>query len=277
MRHLYVDVHLSVHPSGGGSVPRVSDSHIVRNKTIVRTMRVAFAAAALVVASAIRPGTELGAQQASQQAAQQVSRTKSPAPPATPAAPSAAATAAATAAAVVPTASNDSYNVSYNIAVPSVLRDAPSSAAVGQLQKTANVEVIGRDRGWSRVRIEGWVPDSALVPADTAFRARLSASDLRADPAAARGKMVIWNVEFLALQTADPLRHGLADEEPYILARGPNSENALLYLVVPPSLMGTARALQPLAKITVTARVRDGRSDPVGIPILDIQTLRRIR
>jgi hypothetical protein len=272
MRHLYVDVHLNVHPSGGGSVPRVSDSHIVRSKTIVRTMRVAFAAAALVVVSAIRPGTELGAQQASQQAAQQVSRTKSPAPPATPAAATAAA-----AAAVVPTASNDSYNVSYNIAVPSVLRDAPSSAAVGQLQKTANVEVIGRDRGWSRVRIEGWVPDSALVPADTAFRARLSAADLRADPAAARGKMVIWNVEFLALQTADPLRHGLADEEPYILARGPNSENALLYLVVPPSLMGTARALQPLAKITVTARVRDGRSDPVGIPILDIQTLRRIR
>jgi hypothetical protein len=269
MRHLYVDVHLNVHPSGGGSVPRVSDSHIVRNKTIVRTMRVAFAAAALVVASAIRPGAELGAQQASQQAA----RTKSPAPPATPAAP----TAAATAAAVVPTASNDSYNVSYNIGVPSLLRDAPSSAAIGQLQKTANVEVIGRDRGWSRVRIEGWVPDSALVPADTAFRAHLSAADLRADPAAARGKMVIWNVEFLALQTADPLRHGLADEEPYILARGPNSENALLYLVVPPSLMGTARALQPLAKITVTARVRDGRSDPVGIPILDIQTLRRIR
>jgi hypothetical protein len=261
MRHLYVDVHLSVHLNGGGSVPRVSDSAIVRNKTIVRTMRVAFAAAALVLASAIRPGTPLGAQQAS--------RTKSPAPPATPAAPAAAATSAA----VVPTASNDSYN----IAVSSVLRDAPSSAAIGQLQKTVNVEVIARDRGWSRVRIEGWVPDSVLVPADTAFRSNLSAADLRADPAAARGKMVIWNVEFLALQTADPLRQGLADEEPYILARGPNSENALLYLVVPPSLMGTARALQPLAKISVTARVRDGRSDPVGIPILDIQTLRRIR
>jgi hypothetical protein len=258
MRHLYVDVHLSVHLNGGGSVPRVSDSAIVRNKTIVRTMRVAFAAAVLVVASAIRPGAQLGAQQAS--------RTKSPAPPATPAA-------AATSAAVVPTASNDSYN----IAVSSVLRDAPSSAAIGQLQKTVNVEVIARDRGWSRVRIEGWVPDSVLVPADTAFRSNLSAADLRADPAAARGKMVIWNVEFLALQTADPLRQGLADEEPYILARGPNSENALLYLVVPPSLMGTARALQPLAKISVTARVRDGRSDPVGIPILDIQTLRRIR
>ncbi len=169
--------------------------------------------------------------------------------------------------------SNDSYNLS----VPTALRDAPGSAAIGDLRKATNVDVIARDRGWTRVRIEGWVPDSVLTPADTTFRAGLSAADLRADPAAARGKMVVWNVEFLALQTADPLRHGLADEEPYILARGPNSENALLYLVVPPSLMGTARALQPLAKVTVTARVRDGRSEPVGIPILDIQTIRRIR
>ncbi len=168
-------------------------------------------------------------------------------------------------------------NDSYNVTILSALRDAPGAATIGELRKAANVEVIARDRGWTRVRIEGWVPDSVLTPADTTFRAGLSAADLRADPAAVRGKMLVWTVEFLALQTADPLRHGLADEEPYILARGPNSENALLYLVVPPSLMGTARALQPLAKITVTARVRDGRSEPVGIPILDLQTIRRIR
>ncbi|HWG34548.1 MAG TPA: SH3 domain-containing protein [Gemmatimonadaceae bacterium] len=252
MRHLYVNVH----QNGGGFVPCVSDSTMVRNETIGRAVRVVFAA--LAVAAAIPSGVPLGAQAAT--------RAKSPAPSPTSAA-------AAAAAAAAPAVSNDSYN----LAVPSVLRDAPSSAAIGQLQKTTNVEVIARDRGWSRVRIEGWVPDSVLVPADTAFRANLSAADLRADPVGTRGKMVMWNVEFLALQTADPLRHGLADEEPYILARGPNSENALLYLVVPPSLMGTARALQPLARITVTARVRDGRSDPVGIPILDIQTLRRIR
>ncbi len=250
MRHLYVNVH----QNGGGFVPCESDLTMVRNETIGRAVRVAFAA--LAVAAAIPSGAPLGAQAAS--------RAKSPSPSPTPAAASAAA---------APAVSNDSYN----LAVPSVLRDAPSSAAIGQLQKSANVEVIARDRGWSRVRIEGWVPDSVLVPADTAFRANLSAADMRADPVGTRGKMVMWNVEFLALQTADPLRHGMADEEPYILARGPNSENALLYLVVPPSLMGTARALQPLARITVTARVRDGRSDPVGIPILDIQTLRRIR
>ncbi|MEO7218430.1 MAG: SH3 domain-containing protein, partial [Gemmatimonadaceae bacterium] len=168
---------------------------------------------------------------------------------------------------------DEPYMVSRNVE----LRAAPGSTVIGALQRATNVEVLSRDRGWARVRVDGWVPDSALAPADTNYRAGLSAADLMADPAAARGKTVVWNVEFLALQTADPLRKGMTDGEPYILARGPDSENALVYLVVPPSLMGTARALQPLAKITITARVRDGRSEPVGVPILDIQTIRRNR
>jgi hypothetical protein len=191
--------------------------------------------------------------------------------------PKAVAPAVVAAAAAVPALPETPANDSYNLKTSSAVLNAPSSTVIGQMQKGANVEVIAREKGWTRVRIEGWVPDSILAPADTTYRSGMSAADLRSDPDAARGKMVIWNVEFLALQTADPLRHGLADEEPYVLARGPNTENALLYLVVPPSLMGTARALQPLTRITVAARVRDGRSEPVGIPILDLQTIRRIQ
>lgn len=249
MRHLYL--------TGRGSAPLLSGSAQFRFLTIIRS---ALAAAMLAAAA-----TPLTAQKNSSPKTTQAKTTAAPA--AQPAQTAAQATTP------MPGLSNDSYNVS----VTTALRDAPGSATIGQLQKTANVDVISRDRGWTRVRIEGWVPDSVLTPADTTYRAGLSAADLRSDPAAARGKTVMWTVEFLALQTADPLRHGLADQEPYILARGPKSENALLYLVVPPSLMGTARALQPLTKITVTARVRDGRSEPVGIPILDIQTIRRIR
>ena len=168
---------------------------------------------------------------------------------------------------------SDAYGVRASVA----LRSAPGSGVTAELRGDANVIVLAHERGWTRVRIEGWVPDSMLVPSDTSFRAGMSAADMRADPAASRGKIVMWIVEFLALQTADPLRPGLADGEPYLLARGPGSENALLYLALPPSLIGTARALQPLARIAVTARVRDGRSEPVGIPILDLQTIRRIR
>ncbi|MDQ2890823.1 MAG: hypothetical protein M3R65_09800 [Gemmatimonadota bacterium] len=166
---------------------------------------------------------------------------------------------------------------SFNVSADTRLMTSADGTQIGVVRRTANVEVLARDRGWARIRIEGWVPDSLLSPADATYRANLSAADLRVDPASARGKMVVWNVEYLALQTADPLRHGLADDEPYMLARGPNAENALLYLVVPPSLMESVRSLKPLTRITVTARVRDGRSDPVGVPILDVQTIRRIR
>lgn len=163
----------------------------------------------------------------------------------------------------------------YSVSHPTQLRTAPDAVTLGQLRAGATVEVIARDRGWVRVRTEGWVQEADLIPADTGFSARLSAADVRSDPVASHGRLVRWTVEFLALQTADPLRHGMAVDEPYLLARGPVGENSLLYLVVPPSLLGTARALQPLSRLVVTARVREGRSEPVGIPILDLQTIRR--
>ena len=243
MRHLY--------PIGRGSARLASRSI---PSSIVAIARVAIAATLAVAIATPLYGQKTAASKSGKSRAGPIASVSATAPP----------------------DSQSAEGDQYLVASVAVLRDAPSSAIIGALQKATVVTVVARDHGWTRVRLEGWVPDSLLVPADTTYRAGLSAADLRANPAAARGKTVLWNVQFLALQTADPLRHGLVDGEPYILAKGPKSENALLYLVVPPSLMGTARALQPLEKITVTARVRDGKSDPVGIPILDIQTIRRI-
>jgi hypothetical protein len=87
----------------------------------------------------------------------------------------------------------------------------------------------------------------------------------------------MWDVRVYALQTADPLRKGLAPEEPYLLASGPGSENAVLYVAIPPSLLETARttaALGPVA-VALVATVRTGRSEPVGVPILDAVSLAR--
>jgi len=231
------------------------------------------------IAAALLASATLGAQQASQQAGgvQSVtgaapSNVQSTSQPATQPARRTAATAA-----TQPAPSSDAGDGAYTVARPTVIRTAPDAAPVGELRAGAGVEVVGHDRGWVRVRTEAWVPASEIVPADTAYRATLSAADLRADPDGTRGKVVQWTVQFIALQTADPLRRGLATDEPYVLARGPGRENALLYLVVPPSLLGTARALTPLDNVAVTARVRDGRSEPVGVPILDIQAIRRLQ
>jgi len=159
------------------------------------------------------------------------------------------------------------------------IRTAPVSGAtptpaVGQLAKGATVEVIGRDRDWVRVKLEGWVRESDLTVADSTLRP-LSAADVRSDPQGSQGKLVQWDVEAVALQTADALRTGLQTGEQYLLALGPGAEKTLVYLAVPETLLPTARNLRPLAQITVTARVRNGRSEPAGVPILDLQSISR--
>jgi hypothetical protein len=151
----------------------------------------------------------------------------------------------------------------------------PEGARVATLGPGARVTPLARERGWVRVRVEGWVREEDMLPADSSLRAALSAADLRADPEGTRGRLVRWHVQVIKLQRADPLRKGLADGEPYLLARGPGDENALVYLAVPPSLLETAKSLAPLDEVLVTARVRDGRSEPVGVPVLDLQTLVR--
>ena len=151
-----------------------------------------------------------------------------------------------------------------------IVRSAPNGLVVGQIGAGTVVAPLARSRGWVRVRTEVWVQERDIVPADPSFGAALSAADLRADPEGTRGKTVRWEVQVLALQKADPLRRELASDEPYFLAKGPGSEDALIYLAIPPSLVSEARSVQPLTRLLVTARVRSGRSQPVGIPILDI-------
>ena len=116
--------------------------------------------------------------------------------------------------------------------------------------------------------------ESDLVAGDTTLR-QLSAADIRANPEAARGKLVRWDVEAVALRAADPLRTGLNAGEQYLLALGPGAEKTLVYIAVPQQLLAGVRSLPPLAAVTVTARIREGRSEPAGVPILDLESLTR--
>jgi hypothetical protein len=159
------------------------------------------------------------------------------------------------------------------------IRTAPvigssTTPAVAQLAKGATIDVIARDRGWVRVRLEGWVRESDVMVADSTLRP-LSAADIRSDPVGTRGKLVQWDIEAVSLQTADQLRTDMQPGEQYLLALGPGAEKTLVYIAVPDSLLATAKSLPPLAQVTVTARVRNGRSDPAGVPILDLQSLTR--
>lgn len=170
-------------------------------------------------------------------------------------------------------------SASYVATKSTPIRTAPTigasvTPAIGQLAKGATVQVTARDREWVRVKLEGWVRESDLAIADSTLKP-LSSADIRSDPEGSRGKLVQWHVEAVALQIADPLRTGLQPGERYLLALGPEPEKSLVYLAVPDPLLTIARSLPPLAQITVTARVRNGKSEPAGVPILDLQTLTR--
>lgn len=153
------------------------------------------------------------------------------------------------------------------------LYTAPDAATLGTIDSSARVTAIARDRGWVRVQVEGWVRAQDLGPSDSTVLTTISAADLKAQPDRYRGQVVRWLVQKIAVQTADPLRKGMAPDEPYILARGPGQENSLLYLALPPSLVDQAKRIDPLAPITVTARVRSGRSEPSGVPLLDVLSI----
>jgi hypothetical protein len=176
--------------------------------------------------------------------------------------PSKAASAAPPPGALTPTGSTD-------------LRTGPNGRTIARLDSGAHLTALARDDGWTRVRIEGWVRDQDIVPADTALRLSLSAADIRAAPDEARGALVRWTVQFIAVQRADQLRRDLRVGEPYILARGPGEESGLLYFAIPPGLVADVARFEPLQSLTVTARVRVGRSEPVGIPVLDLLSATR--
>jgi hypothetical protein len=158
---------------------------------------------------------------------------------------------------------------------PASLRTGPGGEVLASIPGGVPVTSLARENGWVRVRVEGWLPDSSLGAAGARSAGALTAADLRANPMGTVGRLVRWSVEALAFQTADALRQGLAPGERYLLARGPGTERAVLYLAVPDSLAAVAQALPPLAEISITARVRAGRSQPAGVPILDLLELTR--
>jgi uncharacterized protein YgiM (DUF1202 family) len=154
-----------------------------------------------------------------------------------------------------------------------VLSHGPNGNRLGELAPGTIVIPQVRERGWVKVRVEAWVPESLFVPADTAYGATLTAADLRANPEGHRGRIVRWEVQIVGMQTADPLRRDMTPNEPFLLAMGPTGENATLYVTVPQALVSEARAIAPLTTVLLTARIRTGRSSPTGAPILELISL----
>jgi hypothetical protein len=152
---------------------------------------------------------------------------------------------------------------------------SPSGDTLAVARPGADLQVLERRGEWSRVRLEGWVRSSDLLPADSAATGPgLTPADLRANPDQYVDRMVRWNVQFISLEKAEAVRTDFYEGEPFILARTPGATESFVYLAVPPELVPQVKALRPLQSIRVVARVRTGRSALMGAPILNLLEIR---
>lgn len=158
---------------------------------------------------------------------------------------------------------------------PARLFVSPEGDTLAVARPGADLQVLEHRGGWSRVRLEGWVRSSELLPADSSSAsAGLTPSDLRANPDQYVGRVVRWNVQFISLEKAEAVRTDFYEGEPFILARSPGPSESFVYLAVPPELLQQVKTLRPLQSIQVVARVRTGRSALMGAPVLNLLEIR---
>ncbi|MBI1967546.1 MAG: hypothetical protein HYS40_06120 [Gemmatimonadetes bacterium] len=156
---------------------------------------------------------------------------------------------------------------------PTTLYRAPDGPAAGTITPETPLRVLDRTGEWSRVQFEGWVKTADLRTAPPGVLVGVSAAELRADPQRYLGQTLRWDLQFIAVQTADDLRPDIPEGATYLLTRGPLPERGFVYVVVPDAQQIAIATLTPLAIIQVTARVRAGRSRFLGNPVVDLVSL----
>ncbi len=153
------------------------------------------------------------------------------------------------------------------------VRRVPEGEPAGSLAEDTPVRVLARSGEWVRVATEGWIRESDLKPSAPGVLAGVSGAEVRARPADFVGKTVQWAVQYLALQTADELRPEIPRGQRYLLARGPLPESGFIYVMLSPEWLPRVEQLQPLAEVVIVAKIKAGRSQLLGNPVVELVDL----
>jgi len=150
------------------------------------------------------------------------------------------------------------------------LTNTPGGSAVGTLAPGADVRVLTRSNGWARVRIDAWVPDTALETSAPGAAAGVTAAEVRAEPARWIGQVVDWKLQVVAVQVGDGLRPELPEGKPYLLTRGPLPESGFVYVTITADQAQHFRDGAPLREITARVRIRAPASRYLPTPVVDL-------
>ena len=160
------------------------------------------------------------------------------------------------------------------------LVDHPEGDTIARVPAGAAATVVAREGEWVRVRVEGWALARAVTHADSATDAvlrDLGPGDLQAEPEGYRGRLVEWDLQFIALREAERFRTDFVEGEPYILAREPGGGRTFVYVAVPPDQVPEAEDLDPLQRFRVLGRIRTARSQLTGAAVIDMLELTPLR
>jgi hypothetical protein len=152
------------------------------------------------------------------------------------------------------------------------LKDAPDGALVGQALTGSSVVPVRTAGDWVKIRLEGWVPRTALAES-AAPSGPVTVAMVVAAPDAYSGARVTWALELIAVEEADQARSDFSPGEHYLLTRSAVGEREYVYVTLPAALASKLDALPSFTSLTVRGVVRTGRSALVGNPIVELQDL----
>jgi hypothetical protein len=146
----------------------------------------------------------------------------------------------------------------------------PEGDTLATVRGALTGRVVARAGGWARVQTETWVRETDLSLAADSVATGVSGAEVRTEGRTWEGRLLRWDLQFVALQTADELRRDIPAGQRYALARGPLPEAGFVYLMLSPPQASAFQGLAPLSYLTVVGRVRTARSRYLGNPILEL-------
>lgn len=162
------------------------------------------------------------------------------------------------------------------------LLTSPDGDTVGRALGGADLQVLSREGGWARVRLDGWV----WVPADEELDETevegdiltgLSPAEISEDPERYRGRRVELELQFLSLERAEAIRRDFYEGEPFLLTRSAEGERRFVYVAVAPERLPEVEGLAALDRLRIVGRVRVGAAAFTDNPVLELIRMERLR